>query len=336
MSSTEFFRMVRILHEKADEFVTVEELSRILGISRAKARSMLWELSCRGFVIENYPGQGHKLLLLAEPEHIERYGRINGIEFLFEALYLSECSSPQEIALLAIEKGVQKIWIVVCGRCSHVVLRYGRPWHCVENGLWMSLVGPIPFISCEASETLYQMFMAYLVAYSIRSLYFIDVRTKWPNDIVYRDKKIGSTIVERYGRYAIIGIYINTNNDIPQSIRDRAIALKDIVGFKVSSTAIARAIALNLDRLYRAKLWRDIERFINRWKDIDALLYREVDIELTNGKVVRGTIVDYDIDSTVIVKIKGEIFRLKPETIYRIRTSRHRDKYRPGEAIDIS
>jgi BirA family transcriptional regulator, biotin operon repressor / biotin---[acetyl-CoA-carboxylase] ligase len=69
------------------------------------------------------------------------------------------------------------------------------------------------------------------------------LQIKWTNDIMYQGKKLGGLLCKHAGKKYIVGIGINTNNLIDDSLgKFGAVALKDILGYEVSNDELCRGL----------------------------------------------------------------------------------------------
>lgn len=89
--------------------------------------------------------------------------------------------------------------------------QFRRKWVSPAGNLYASWVWPElseSNISNAYQENLLPLVAAYIV---VRGLEFlgIDVQIKWPNDLLYKNRKIGGILVEQRDRKIIVGIGIN-------------------------------------------------------------------------------------------------------------------------------
>jgi BirA family biotin operon repressor/biotin-[acetyl-CoA-carboxylase] ligase len=89
--------------------------------------------------------------------------------------------------------------------------QFRRNWVSPAGNLYASWVWP-PLSGSNHStayqENLIPLVAAYIVAHSLELL-GVDVRIKWPNDLLYKTRKIGGILVEQQDRKIIVGIGIN-------------------------------------------------------------------------------------------------------------------------------
>jgi len=102
--------------------------------------------------------------------------------------------STQERAKLLAEQGAPEGTIVRADRQTRGRGRFKRRWESPEGGLWFSMV-LYPAIDPARAWQL-TMVCAVALAAGIRKGAGIRVGLKWPNDIVYKTKKVGGILTE--------------------------------------------------------------------------------------------------------------------------------------------
>jgi BirA family biotin operon repressor/biotin-[acetyl-CoA-carboxylase] ligase len=93
---------------------------------------------------------------------------------------------------------------------------------------------------------------------AIESVVSVAPDLRWPNDIMFGEKKIGGILTELNAdvhrvNYAVVGIGINVNQpEFPADIRDLATSLRIETDREWPRVEIAAALLKSLDREYRA------------------------------------------------------------------------------------
>lgn len=82
--------------------------------------------------------------------------------------------------------------------------RTGNTWLSVNGGLYFSFVK-------ECSIETYTILVGVAIHISLKKLYNIHTKIKWPNDILLNNKKIAGIICEKIDNKIVTGIGINTN-----------------------------------------------------------------------------------------------------------------------------
>jgi BirA family transcriptional regulator, biotin operon repressor / biotin---[acetyl-CoA-carboxylase] ligase len=170
--------------------------------------------------------------------------------------------------------------------------REGRPWHSApELGLYVSVILR-PTGAGERAPIL-ALAAAVGAASGLRAASGVDVRIKWPNDLVTHPpggarRKIGGILTEgRAGvegvRDVIVGVGVNVNHeqaDFPPELRDIAGSLRLERGRRLDPTGVALALLEGLESWYRA--WRE------RGESPVLSAYRGLAVDL-EGRTVRVT-----------------------------------------------
>lgn len=94
------------------------------------------------------------------------------------------------------------------------------------------------------------------IANALSSHLSIDCKIKWPNDIFYKNKKIGGMLIENViagsqFKYAIVGIGLNVNQlSFESPLTDGATSLKNILKVEVDLIQLLRAICIEIEKCY--------------------------------------------------------------------------------------
>lgn len=141
-------------------------------------------------------------------------------------------STQKEIWRRVDKNNIENGTIIVSQMQTSGIGTHGRIWHMqTKNNIAFSIfieanckVKNIQGITIEIAQTIVEVF---------RNLYSIDLSIKHPNDIVYKNKKIGGILTEtkiqkEKVKYIVIGIGINTNQEIfTEGLKDIATSIKN-------------------------------------------------------------------------------------------------------------
>ncbi len=155
----------------------------------------------------------------------------------------------------------------------------------------------------------------------------VSVGLKWPNDLVWEEKKLGGILtesgVDRAGqRFWVVGIGLNVNwgrSDFPHEIAETASSILLASGSVVDRTALLAGIAVSLDRLV-GKLESDPGSLLEAYKAALTTLGRRVRARLV-GDVVEGVAEDIDDKGDLVIATEaGECRRITAGDITELRT----------------
>ncbi|MEA2037252.1 MAG: biotin--[acetyl-CoA-carboxylase] ligase, partial [Nanoarchaeota archaeon] len=116
--------------------------------------------------------------------------------------------------------------------------RFSRRWSSGKGGVYLSLV-----LDADDVKIQYFTFVAAIsVQKAIKDVYGIKSVIKWPNDLIYTNKKICGILTNSNNKKTIVGVGINTNNTIPKSLIKKGISLKKIINKKINNKIIINKI----------------------------------------------------------------------------------------------
>jgi BirA family biotin operon repressor/biotin-[acetyl-CoA-carboxylase] ligase len=114
-------------------------------------------------------------------------------------------------------------------------------WVSPEGGFWATLGISTSLHFNEAQLALIHYFTAALLTRIIKEEYGLTVQIKWPNDLLYDNKKLAGIlidyIVSSQKNYLLIGMGVNLNNsceEMPNNLKSIIISIKDILQKEVS------------------------------------------------------------------------------------------------------
>lgn len=193
-----------------------------------------------------------------------------------------------------------------------------------DDRLWLSPPGGLWFTFDLKSTTLnpsLALFIGYCVHRELINLFAPledKLSIKWPNDIIYDGKKIGGILSKsRIGHY-IVGIGLNTNNEIDDRLgKFGAIDLKNILGFELSNEKLCRNLIGAVDR-YEKLLSHPISYITYCNENLFGKNHiARIDV---SGDTYDAEILGLDLNGALIVrKEKGETVNIHSGSILEIK-----------------
>ncbi len=320
-----FDRIIRMFKEK-DGFVSGEEMSRRFGITRAAIWKKIKALRERGYVIEGSTAKGYRLIKTPEFSVEELKILVKG-DFGREIIFHESIDSTNTLAMELAEKGVSHGTVVIADRQLKGKGRLGRTWFSPPKGnIYMSVIVRPEIEPKDA--TLLTIMSAISCARAVRNSTGIEVKIKWPNDLMVSERKLGGILTEMKSDqdrivFAVIGIGINVNVRLDMFPNDvRAVAASVIEelgrkettplrpplarggreGEKISRTLIIAAILNELERWFKVLIKGDRIQLINEWKKFSSTLGRKV--KAVSGKdSFTGIAEDIDNEGMLILRL---------------------------------
>ncbi|KLU62026.1 bifunctional ligase/repressor BirA [Peptococcaceae bacterium CEB3] len=273
-----------ILAEWPGEFVSGERISKSLHATRAAVWKQIQALKASGYEIEGVTKSGYRLL--STPLDPDEWAIAHELrsKTLGHPLYLfDELSSTNDWAHDAVKQGADHGLTVMARRQVKGRGRLGRYFESPAGGLWFSVVLKPKLSLADAAKLTLSASLA--VVDGIRAACGVAARIKWPNDIVYRGRKLAGILGEVSGEWTtlqsiVLGIGINCNlrkDQFPQDIP--AETLLDLTGTRLNLNILAARVLESLEyeveTLEREGFASARERWLaNAWGVGDEVLVR--------------------------------------------------------------
>lgn len=202
---------------------------------------------------------------------------------------------------------------VLAGRQTKGRGRLGKVWQSPPGrGLYTSIILR-PELAVEKFP--YLTFVAGLaVAEAINSLYGVMPGLKWPNDVYFDMRKCGGILsessaftAEKGQRYAVVGVGLNVNTareEFEDEVAERATSLMIQTGQKRPIDEVFETIHGQLLREVEAFEQMGFLRVIERWRELDCMLGKNLAWVAVDGKAVEGVALGPDDQGRLHIRDK--------------------------------
>ncbi len=295
--------LLRLLRQ-TDAYLSGEELSRRLGVTRAAVWKNMELLRAEGYTIESAPRRGYRLTgvpdSVSEAE-VRAHLKGDGV-FGRTIVSLPSVDSTNEEAKRQGDAGAPHGTVIVADEQTGGKGRLGRRWVSPPgSGLWFSVLLRPDVLPGEAAGV--TLLSAVAVCRGIRSLTGCEAKIKWPNDVVIGTKKVCGILTElsaemEHIHYLIPGIGVNTGNEsFPPELADRATSLYLETGKRVSRAALLAEVLRELEALYDTY---GVSSFPEEYRSLCVSVGRRVSLT-RGGRKITGTATGIAKDGALIV-----------------------------------
>lgn len=282
-------------HREKHDTVSGVQLSKETGISRVAVWKHIQALKKEGFNIQSSP----KGYFLADPDNLLLPACFDAP--LSERVhYFPQVTTTMDKARELARKGVPNLTCVLAEHQTKGRGRLNREWESGPGGLWVTLIltPDIP----AALAYLYNFAASLSLSVALESLFGLDVRVKWPNDLLLQGKKLAGLLSEMETRadmirYLLVGIGINVNND-PSSTSFEAISISRALGRTVSRKQILTQF---MEQFTDRTRHLDVTGIMTAWKQRTSTIGTRVRVE-TRHQIIEGLATDVDEAGTLWVK----------------------------------
>lgn len=299
------------LKKNMGKYISGEELSKKIGVSRTSVWKYINKLKEEGYVIESSTNKGY--VLIESPDALypnEIKGLMNTKLIGKEIVFLDSIDSTNNYAKKMGEKEFQEGTLIIAEEQTAGRGRLGREWISPKGkGIWMTIMLK-PDIKPEQAAQI-TLIASFAVVLGIRKICNIDAMIKWPNDVVVKGKKLCGILTEMGAEidrinYLIVGIGINANTDevdFANSGLGIATSIKIQKGEDIDRKLLISDIIKNFEKLYMDFIESgSIEYIIKDYKKVSATLGKDVRI-LAKGEEWHGIALDINSHGHLMVKM---------------------------------
>ena len=257
-------RILSVL-KNADGYVSGEDLSKNLGITRSAVWKHISQLKDEGYIINSVRNRGYKLenvFDMIDEKKLSFNAETLGMKIILLKSTDSTNNELKRLARINEESGT-----VVCAYSQTAGKgRFGRQWQSDSGG-------------------------------AIRDYTGLDARIKWPNDIIIENRKVCGILTEMAAQsdrmdYLITGIGINVNNAaFPEEIRHKATSLLIETGKNIDKTEFFRTVLTYFDKVMASFLVSISLDEMENFKKLCATLGKNVSVR-RGEKTLTGKAVD--------------------------------------------
>jgi len=281
----------------------LKRLSEELGVPESDLLGAAMSLAARGYPLR----VERELLELRPADDISVAGACAarlGTSLRFSVVYLERCRSTQDVARELAERGVAEGAVVVAEVQEAGRGRLGRSWHSAAGGVYATVVLRPPL------RALRVLSLAACVAVTrVLELLGLDAKVKWPNDVQVSGKKVSGVLVEAVAEprgvaYALVGIGLNVNNELPPELVGAATTLRELLGRPVPRLPLFLKLLEELDDVYarvREGWWGEVLR---EWRSKSSTLGRIVRVETPEGAFT-GLALDVREDGALLIRLEN-------------------------------
>ena len=239
--------------------------------------------------------------LSTRPPFMVRQADLTGLERIGSRIDLHACvDSTNTVAFEAAATGAPDGTVIVADAQDAGRGRLGRSWHSpAGRNLYLSILlrAPLPRQIVTA--------LPFLAAVALRNAIHdhtgLDAATKWPNDVVMNDRKVGGILVEARGRsarttLAVVGIGVNINwprRTMPAELRPTATSLQEELGRPINRPRLLVALLNRFDGGYTQLIHDRSGSLLTDWSRSCVTLNQTVEVHTPAG-LITATAVSID------------------------------------------
>ncbi len=305
----------RIIHSlrNSKDYLSGEEISRNLNISRAGIWKHIEDFRRQGYQIDAVPRRGYRILtspdkLLPWEIKFNLGTKTIGTKIVYKETLLSTMDEAVRLGISGASDGT-----VVCAETqSKGRGRLGREWVSVPGkGIYASLLlRPTTPLSQVAQLTLVS---AVAITTALRSVSGLNILIKWPNDILVDGKKMCGILTELNAemdrvRFVVVGFGINVNS-IEVELPANSTSLKIETKKEFSRVLVLQEVLRSFEKWVNIFETEGFAPVRKMWKELSWTLGKKVKFVEPAAEVV-GLAFDLASDGSLLLrKDNGEVVK---------------------------
>jgi len=302
-------KILQLLRERSPGFLSGEEISHRLKVTRTAVWKRMKHLRTLGYEIKASTRTGYRLIRspdLLTPSEVRPLLRTKWMGRTIHHFHIidSTNSKAYELALNGAEEGE----VVIAESQKKGRGRLERRWFSpLFSNLYLSIILRPKIPPYQAS--LITLMAAVAAAEAIYKFSRLEPLIKWPNDILLRGRKVAGLLNEIHSEmdrihFVILGIGVNLNMDrkmFSKEIREVATSLKIEMGQTISRKAFLQSLFQELEDWYEIFLKEGATPVLKAWRERAQIKGRPVKVT-SFGETLVGVAIDVDSDGALILE----------------------------------
>ena len=304
-------RILELFKKSRHSFLSGEEISHSLGISRQALWKHIEKFREIGYIIEAVPHLGYKLLEVPDKILVPEIRWNLKTKLIGKEIYFYESvGSTNNIAYELAEEGAGEGTVVIANEQTKGKGRLGRSWVSPGGGgIYLSCILRPDILPNEVPKI--TLVAAVSAVKAIRKFLNLEGLIRWPNDILISDRKAGGILTELKEEldrvnFVILGIGINVNtlkSELPKggtSLKEESKSSKDF-----SRVEFVKILLEMLEKEYMKFKKDGFSTIRNELKSYSCALGRYVSVTTSGGRRrFHGKAVDINENGGLVVKLE--------------------------------
>lgn len=319
------------LKKHMSQWVSGEQISNQLGISRTAIWKQINRLKSDGHDIDSAPKKGYRLTAEADLMGIDAIQAQLKTQVMGQpAIHVFPTTDSTNLqAKILAGQGAAEGTVVVADTQSHGRGRRGRTWFSPPGrSIYTSLILRPPMAPFQAPQI--TLMTAVAVTRTLNRTAGLDAKIKWPNDILVRGKKVAGILTEISTEmdvvdFVVVGVGVNVNTrleEIPPEIGDIATSILIESGVGVSRPTLLCSLLKDFEVCYEQLKDEGFGPIMNQWREMTDIIGQKVYVDVLDTRHT-GTVEAVDDDGVLILKddqgdthriFSGDVTRVRPKT----------------------
>ena len=308
-----FLKILSFLKAHESEFLSGQDMSDILKISRVAVWKDIKKISSLGYKIESKQNIGYRLVdstKLPLPWEIKE--NLDTKVLGKRIYYFDTIDTTQNFAMKIASKNNEDGAVIISKKQTGGRGRIKRKWKSPVGGIWMSVIIHPKFDVSHA--TLVPLATSLALCISIEKILKINPKLKWPNDVTLKGKKVAgvlvdTSIISNQIESMVLGIGINFKikpKELASSIKKTPnfYGVTTLIKKNGNMLPLIKQFLHELEEIFQLIDSEQIKKIKNEWTKRSSTIGKNIEV-ITNEESISGKAIKIDYDGGLIIS-KGK------------------------------
>ena len=311
---TGLLKVLRFLKIHNTEYLSGQDLSDVLRISRVAVWKQIKKIQALGYTVESKQKEGYKLT--KNSELLLPWEIVLGLETKVlgqQAYYFDSVDSTQNQAMKMVNESKKEGIIIIAEKQTGGRGRSGRKWISPKGGIWFSIILHPKFDI--SNTTLFPIASSLALSIAIQKTCKVSTELKWPNDLTIKGKKLAGMLIDASFESnkienLVLGVGINFNvnvkeieNELKKTPNFYGVSSLNDQKNKSTQIELIQSFLLELEKVYEELNKNQIKKTIAEWTKRSSTIGKKVEMNTLDGKIT-GKAIKIDEDGGLIIKNK--------------------------------
>ena len=311
---TGLLKVLRFLKIHNTEYLSGQDLSDVLRISRVAVWKQIKKIQALGYTVESKQKEGYKLT--KNSDLLLPWEIVLGLETKVlgqQAYYFDSVDSTQNEAMKMVNESKKEGIIIIAEKQTGGRGRSGRKWISPKGGIWFSIILHPKFDI--SNTTLFPIASSLALSIAIQKTCKVSTELKWPNDLTIKGKKLAGMLIDASFESnkienLVLGVGINFNvnvkeieNELKKTPNFYGVSSLNDQKNKSTQIELIQSFLLELEKVYEELNKNEIKKTITEWTKRSSTIGKKVEMNTLDGKIT-GKAIKIDEDGGLIIKNK--------------------------------
>ena len=311
-------KVLRLLKSHKSEFLSGQDLSDVLKISRVAVWKHIKKIRSEGYTIESKQNLGYKLI--DNTERLLPWEITENLNTKFigkRVYYFDSIDSTQNFALEIAPNKNENGTVIISKKQTEGKGRLKRKWKSPAGGIWLSVIIHPRFTTSQI--TLVPIATSLALHKAIEKVLGIKPMLKWPNDLTLKKKKVAGILLDTSIQsnkieFLVLGVGINFKikpRNLEKLLKKTPnfYGVNTLVGKNEKPLPLVKQFLHELENIFQVINSGSNKKIVTEWTKRSSTIGKNISVITDDGRV-SGKAIKIDNDGGLIITKGKKIKKL--------------------------